>query len=81
MDKLERVFATKHEPYMNHEQINVYYTKNNKDDHAVFMNYGKGGENKFQLVEDSGYGRKNMLNQTEWLQISDDLNKGKFNIL
>ena len=71
-NKIEILFGYFIEPYMNYERIKVYYMKNDKEQKAVYMNYGKE-KRDYRLIEDDHYAR-NGLRENERQEIAKALN-------
>ena len=79
MSKLEIMYGYHIEPYMGCKKIRVAYIKNNKEQHAVFMNYDENGGKDYKLVEDNHYAR-NGLRKSEQDGISAILNNNLMRI-
>lgn len=58
--------------YMGFNRVKIFYIKNDKDQNAVFMNYGKE-QNNYKIVEDNHFAR-NGLNDKEKQEIANMLN-------
>lgn len=50
MSELKYVWGLEIEPYMDYKKIRVYYTKNEIDQNAVFMEYGT---NDWKIIEEA----------------------------
>lgn len=74
MENLQQIWGEKIEPYVDYDRIKVYYVKNNIDQNAVFMNYGRDGERNYKIVEDN-HAPRNRLNDEEARAIMQSLNK------
>ena len=69
---LTNIWAKKIEDVGSRRQVKVYYTKNNKDQYAIYRDYG-GDELKFKIIEDNHYSR-NGLTKEEQEALGDILN-------
>lgn len=74
MDKIRYIWGEQIEPYVNYDRVRVYYTKNNRDQNAVFMNYSGDGGRDYKLIEDN-HAPHNRLNNEETQAIVQALNK------
>lgn len=74
MDKIRYIWGEQVEPYANYNRVRVYYTKNNRDQNAVFMNYDREGGRNYKIIEDN-HAPHNRLNNEEIQAIMQVLNK------
>lgn len=73
MKTIKYVWGEKTTPYCEFDRVKVYYTKNDKDQSAVFMNYNTDGGRDYKLVEDNHYAR-NQLREAERQELAEAIN-------
>lgn len=74
MEILRQVWGEQIESYANYDRVRIYYTKNNRDQNAVFMNYNREGGRDYKIIEDN-HAPHNRLNNEETQAIVQALNK------
>ena len=79
MSELKYVWARTIEPYTFMDRIKVYYTKNDKDQSAIFMNYSMKKKD-FKIVEEEHYAR-NGLSEDEIDELQNALNNDEILIV
>ena len=73
-DNIKQIWGRYIEPYADkYNRITIYYTKNDKDQRAVFMNYDTNGGYDWKIVEDMAY-RNNRLREREIGGLGERLN-------
>lgn len=70
---IKNVWAKEIDDYGGLSRVKVFYTKNEKDQVAVFMNYNLNGGRRFLCIEDNYYPR-NRLSKKEQQEIGELLN-------
>ena len=78
INKIEVLTGWFIEPYMEHTRVRIIYRKNDKEQHAVFMNYNKDGKD-YKLIEDSHTAR-NGLQEKESQTIAALLNNNEIRL-
>lgn len=76
---MKYIWARTIEPYTFLDRIKVYYTKNRKDQSAIFMNYSMKKKD-FKIVEEEHYAR-NGLTEKEINELQNALNNDEILIV
>lgn len=66
MNEITQVWGKVTEPYFGdkeYKRIKVYYTKNGRDQYAVYMDYGQAGKPNYKIIEDNAYSRNRLTEQ------------------
>lgn len=76
MSNIQYIWGKQIEPYQGCDRVKVYYTKNEIDQQAIFMNYGDNGKPIYRMIEDNAT-RGNRLNNKEREMLGKMLNDNK----
>ena len=73
MRNIQQIWGKEIEPYGQYNRVVVYYAKNGRDQHAVYMDYGQHGKRSYKIIEDNAVSG-NRLNNKECEAIGEMLN-------
>ena len=79
MKKVEMLYGWFVEPYMEYKRVRICYVKNDKEQHAIFMNYDKDGGKDYRMIEDNHFAR-NGLRENEQKEIAGMLNNNEIRL-
>ena len=53
MSDIQQIYAKQIDQYEGYDRVVVYYAKNGRDQHAVYMNYGSKDNPSYKIIEDN----------------------------
>lgn len=73
MRNIQQIWGKEIEPYGQCNRVVVYYAKNGRDQHAIYMDYGDKGKPIYRIIEDNAVSG-NRLSNREREEIGEMLN-------